>query len=186
MTRLVRYSAAFATFVALLLPLPALARATKVDVCHAPGASRQVINVSSSAVGAHVAHGDHVVTDEVCGDGVDNNCDGEIDEDCCPCFTQAELVSWFDAGDQCIDFDLGTPDAAFDATYLASYEGAGLAAGVGDYPFYPANFCAVIDLTNTGAIQWGITDEEYVDCAMIVLDAAAELEIACTNAPVAE
>jgi hypothetical protein len=163
------------------LPFTALAGTPKVDVCHVSGHSYAPIDVSSSAVAGHVGHGDWVVTDEACDDGVDNDCDGQVDEDCpvCPCYTLDDLRSWFDAGDQCYDYDYSQPGAPLEATYLASYEGAGLAAGVGDYYFYPAPFCAVIDLTNTGLVDFGISDEEYVDCSMLVEQAAAELSISC-------
>ena len=35
------------------------------------------------------------MTDEVCGDDIDNNCDGQADGDCCPCFSEDELVEWY-------------------------------------------------------------------------------------------
>ena len=60
---------------------------------------------------------------------------------------------------------------------------AGLAAGVGDYYFYADNFCAVIDLTNTGLFVWGISSGEYAACADLVLDAASTLNLQCVAAP---
>ena len=110
----------------VLLSSMALAGGSKVDVCHVTGSgSINIINVSTSSVSAHLAHGDHLAgsyyldndgdgegdagtvaeclydgyvdngddcddddssihteAEEICGDGVDNNCDGQVDEDC--------------------------------------------------------------------------------------------------------
>ncbi len=73
-----------------LVTTPAHAKNNKVDVCHVEGnGSHHIINVSENAVNAHLAHGDWLVVDEVCGDGIDNDCDGYTD--CCPCFTREDL-----------------------------------------------------------------------------------------------
>jgi hypothetical protein len=62
--------------------LPAMAGTAKVDICHVNGnGSYSIINISASAVPAHLTnHGDWIVTEEVCLDVIDNDCDGEIDE----------------------------------------------------------------------------------------------------------
>jgi len=62
---------------ALLFASAVQAGQTKVDVCH----KGRVINVATPAVPAHLAHGDAVFEDEICGDGLDNDCDGAADED---------------------------------------------------------------------------------------------------------
>ncbi len=53
---------------------------SKIDVCHQEGnGSYHIINVAESAVAAHEGHGDWLVSEEIC-DGLDNNCNGQIDE----------------------------------------------------------------------------------------------------------
>jgi len=58
----------------------------KVAVCHYPPNNPShfwIMYVAATCVPNHVAHGDHVVTDELC-NGIDD-CDGAIDEDgVCP------------------------------------------------------------------------------------------------------
>jgi len=72
--------------IALLMVGPAMSgKPVKVDVCHYPPDDPDnfhIISVSENAVAAHENHGDHVVGDEVCDDGVDNDCNGETDEGC--------------------------------------------------------------------------------------------------------
>ena len=64
-------------------------KAAKVDVCHVDQDTGEwsAINISENAVDKHLSnHGDWLVEEEACGDDVDNDCDGEVDEDCCPLF----------------------------------------------------------------------------------------------------
>jgi len=89
-----------ATIAVVLVCSPAVAKNVKVDVCHLTGNdSYHVINVSENAADAHLAHGDWLVTDEVCGDEIDNDCDGEVDEDCCPCYAREDLDAYWPNND---------------------------------------------------------------------------------------
>ena len=101
----------FAAISLLLAGSTATAKNVKVDVCHVEGnGSYHIINVSEKAVPAHLAHGDWLVEDEVY-DGVDNDCDGEVDEDLCPCYSREDLdfywpnnaPTWAPLGDYCQD-----------------------------------------------------------------------------------
>ena len=56
----------------------------KVMVCHRPPgnpANFHIITVDPSAVDDHLAHGDNVVEPEACDDGVDNDCNGLVDNE---------------------------------------------------------------------------------------------------------
>lgn len=67
----------------LLVGSVAMAGQPKVQVCHRPPgnpANFNIISVAPSAVPAHLAHGDNVVEPEVCGDGIDNDCNGVVDD----------------------------------------------------------------------------------------------------------
>jgi hypothetical protein len=62
----------------LLLGSAAMAGEPTVSICHIPPGNpgnSHSITVGPSAVPAHLAHGDQLVSEEVC-DGVDNDCDG--------------------------------------------------------------------------------------------------------------
>ena len=79
--------------VSLLAPAASAAPPAKVAVCHRRGgAGAGPISVSESAVAAHLAHGDHLVAATDPANGIDDDCDGTVDEDAaCPCFAPADL-----------------------------------------------------------------------------------------------
>jgi len=56
----------------------------KVEICHfTESGSSFPIAVAEPAVNAHLKHGDHVIAPESC-NGIDDDCDGKIDEDAIP------------------------------------------------------------------------------------------------------
>ena len=171
-------------------------RGVKVDVCHVDeDGNWHVINISQSALPAHLAHGDvHLVdndgdgyvaenecvpggdcddnddtiypgAEEICGDGVDNNCDGQVDEDCCPCFSLDEILehdnlSYFDtsAGSPCRFDGVGFDDAI--CPYGISFERFICVA--------PDSGCVVVE---------GLTAQEKASCQQIVYEAIAILAL---------
>ncbi len=104
----VRTIMATAGIVVLLIGSTAAAR-DNVEVCHQEGGGGyHIIEVNENAVDAHLNHGDWLVEEEICDDGVDNDCDGDVDVDCCPCFTRADLDFYWPNNDPnwagCVDY----------------------------------------------------------------------------------
>lgn len=162
------------------------AEGVKVDVCH----NGHIINVSVNAIPAHQGHGDAVDMDgdgyfdiendcsetdcddtnadvnpgaeEICGDGIDNNCDGQIDEDCCPCFGLQEILD----NDNFAYFDTnGGSNCRFDGV---GFEEPGCTYGVS----YNRFLCVAPDgcsVTNP------ITAQEKAACQQVVHQAIALL-----------
>ncbi len=118
-------------------------KGVKVDVCH----KGKIINVSVNSLSGHQVHGDAVDMDgdgyfdiendcsdvdcddtdatvnpgmvEVCDDGIDNNCDGEVDEDCGPVLNEGEVLSA--NGRIWMDRNLGATQAATSSMDADSY-----------------------------------------------------------------
>jgi len=64
----------------LLFPGGAFARQPKVEICHHTGSgASHILLLPLPAARAHLAHGDNLVEPEICGDAIDNDCDGVID-----------------------------------------------------------------------------------------------------------
>ena len=88
---------------------PALAGPERIVVCHIPldtPSNYHIITVTPAAVTDHLAHGDHLVNPEVCGDGVDNDCNGEVDElpECgCPTACREGVDAFLASVDQFLD-----------------------------------------------------------------------------------
>lgn len=108
--------------------------------------------------------------------------DKDEDKDDCPCFTEQDLKKMFDSGDQCYDY---TATSTYgNGTFLAYYDGQGAEAGVADYYYAPVPFCAAVNLTTfVGPFVAPITDEQYEDCAEIVLEVADDLGLTCSETP---
>jgi hypothetical protein len=103
--------------------------------------------------------------EEICGDGVDNNCDGQIDEDCCPCFSLDEIL----ANDNLSYFDTSTGSPC--RTDGVGFDEPGCAYGISFARFIcvaPDTGCAVVS---------GLTAQEKTSCQQIVYQAIAILAL---------
>jgi hypothetical protein len=67
----------------LLLGSAAMAGQPKIVICHRPPgnpAKFHKISVAAAAVPGHLRKGANLFGPEQCGDGIDNDCDGEVDD----------------------------------------------------------------------------------------------------------
>jgi hypothetical protein len=145
----------------------------KVDVCHFPPGNPdnvQQISVSSKALSAHLGHGDVATVhadEEICGDGFDNNCNGEVDEGCSVRIT-ADGEAYGHHG-ACSGWN-GCGDAATCAQWACEINGYTTAVSFGDdRPCTQFDNCHLF--YNQSNIQWnwgnwcnvqGVTD---IDCS---------------------
>jgi hypothetical protein len=150
----VRTIVIIAAVAAALVCSPAAAKNNKVDVCHVEGnGGYHIINVNENAVDAHLGHGDWLVTEEVCGDGIDNDCDGDVDEDCCPCYGREDLDAYWPANAPtyafCFDNTYDNGNYMHDDLWAWGYEYADH-----DYQGYMSVY----------AEQWGYSGPENYYC----------------------
>lgn len=109
--------------------------ANPIDVCH----KGRVVTVDDNAVGAHLRHGDALPTDEVCGDGVDQDCDG-ADLPCEPgtCADVSGAVHYWPADGTAEDIVGGLDGGLYGAVYESALVDLGFSfAGGNDVVYIP-------------------------------------------------
>jgi hypothetical protein len=149
---------------------------SKSNICHVDDDGLfHVVNVADPAVAAHVEHGDHLVTAEVCGDDIDNNCDRQVDEGCaavtCPCEDLKPIA----------DLGLRGGDLCSESDYVLSFGSAG--------PFSRSGFAtSSVENGNTSCLwQFGtlelaradFTAAEAEACHDAIRDHAGSLGVNC-------
>jgi hypothetical protein len=85
------------------------AKTAKVDLCHAPPGNPlniKPIHVGKSALVAHLAHGDWLITEEMCDTIADNDCDGAAD----PIADDADCEEQIITGATCVEGVCEPPD----------------------------------------------------------------------------
>jgi hypothetical protein len=166
----------------------------------------KAITVSENALPAHLGHGDYLPdadgdgfsaigactgsaddcddtdpnvnpgAEEVCGDGIDNNCDGQVDEGCCPCFTYQEV------------FDVATasPNVLFADEEINDC----LPLDISTFFFDPSGPTIIgteaqneLRLCRVGPAVTAISEEDFITCTALVRQVQVEVQAAlfCTN-----
>lgn len=170
----------------------AMADEQKAAVCHNDQETGEylVINISPKAIPAHIAnHGDWLVTEERCGDALDNDCDGEVDEDCvaCPCLEEVSFSDVeIDLGDEyedasdCYLYD-NNIDVFMERSNLSGDTYWFAAGGAHEEP--PGTFTCHFEYLNSEALEgsfyYEITALQYVECEAQLIAAAAAYGVAC-------
>jgi len=138
--------------------------ADKFQICHDPYATdRRVMTVNKTALAAHLAHGDNLYAQvDVCGDGIDNNCDGNVDVGCvdisCPCrFNDIT----FDSAYQECSASLGWGGQIY-GTHACDQCGLYWI----NYAYQNGGECNAHDAGWPGAIPWGV-HKDHMDPAAL-------------------
>lgn len=190
---------AFLRVLVLILLTPVLVSTAiggqaKVDICHNDWDAGEyfVIRVSDSAVNAHLEnHGDWLVSEEVCGDSQDNDCDGEVDEDCaaaaaCPCLGSANFLE-VDA-----NLVLGFTDFWCDLYSLTFYDVEGVSLWIADggwdahgeaIDWADGTYSCSLEYNNgvSQSESLDISEEEYAACSSALMALAESYSVECVE-----
>ena len=112
--------------------------------------------------------------EEVCGDGIDNNCNGEVDENCCPYFTVETLVAISADFQFYYDYTSQSCPAQFDQVGFNSNGGCSN-GGYGLRVTSPGNITSALVFPTDCSSLFTITDVNEINQCSTVIQAAQDV-----------